>query len=240
MDMARTIATTALFPAACWPCLLQAQDASPLAFNASVTSDYRYRGISQSRLRPALQGGADYVHGSGWYAGTWLSTIRWVRDGGGDGRVEWDFYGGRRGKLAGGFSYDAGALGYWYPDDGLATDPDTLEFYGQLGWGPAYAKYSHATTNLFGVPDSRHSGYLDLGANFDLGNGLALQLHAGRQRVRHHGALSYNDYRVALAKAFGQTTVSLAAITTDTDAYTSPSGKDLGKTAMTLTLTHTF
>jgi len=53
------------------PTMVQAQDASPLTFNVSVTTDYRYRGISQTRLKPALQGGADYDLGNGFYIGTW-------------------------------------------------------------------------------------------------------------------------------------------------------------------------
>ena len=51
--------------------------------NASLVTDYRYRGISQSRLKPAIQGGADVSHKSGVYIGTWASSIRWVEDGGG-------------------------------------------------------------------------------------------------------------------------------------------------------------
>src|ERR1700758_5568515 len=73
-----------------------------VSFNASIVSDYRYRGISQSRLDPALQGGADYTNNpTGLYAGTWLSTIRWIKDipGGGSTPLEWDIYGGKRGDL---------------------------------------------------------------------------------------------------------------------------------------------
>ena len=219
----------------------RAQEPAALTFNAAVVSDYRYRGISQSRLRPALQGGADYVHAAtGWYAGTWLSTIQWIRDAGGDARLEWDVYGGRKGELGGQLTYDAGALAYLYPRAHLPTDAHTVELYGQLGYGPVWVKYSHATSNLFGVPDSHRSDYLDLGASIDLGRGLALQLHAGRQRVRNHASLSYNDYRVGIAKAWDASTLTLAAVGTDTAAYASPSGKNLGKTAITLTFTHTF
>src|SRR5450830_2197840 len=84
--------------------LAHADEARPdneLSFNLAGVSDYRYRGISQTRLNPALQGGADYVNNpTGLYAGTWLSTIKWVKDGGGDGSVEWDLYAGKRGELA--------------------------------------------------------------------------------------------------------------------------------------------
>lgn len=56
------------------PSIARAQD-SPLSFNASVTTDYRYRGISQTRLKPALQGGVDFALPAGFYIGAWGSTI---------------------------------------------------------------------------------------------------------------------------------------------------------------------
>ena len=90
----------------------QAQAAeSTLSFNAGVVSDYRYRGISQSRLEPAVQGGFDYADKSGFYVGAWGSTIKWVKDGGGNANVEIDLYGGYKGAV-GGAAYDVGFLRY--------------------------------------------------------------------------------------------------------------------------------
>jgi uncharacterized protein (TIGR02001 family) len=212
-----------------------------VSYNVSLVSDYRYRGLSQSGLDPALQGGADYTHNpSGFYAGTWLSTIKWVKDLGGDGNVEWDLYGGKRGELGNGVSYDVGGLYYFYPSNGLHPSANTFELYSQLGYGPVYLKYSHATTNLFGTPDSKQSGYLDLFANVPLAAGLSLNLHAGRQRVRHNGGLSYTDYKIGLTKEFSAATVTLAAIRADTQAYLSPSGRNLGKARAVLAVTKTF
>ncbi len=79
--------------------LAQAADAAPeakpdneISYNAALASDYRYRGISQSRLDPALQGGADFSAG-GFYIGTWASTIKWIKDiPGGNSSVEVDVY----------------------------------------------------------------------------------------------------------------------------------------------------
>jgi uncharacterized protein (TIGR02001 family) len=117
-----------------------AEDAKPyneVSFNAALTSDYRYRGVSQTRLQPALQGGADYTNNpTGLYLGTWLSTIKWTKDAGGSGDVEWDIYGGTRGEIAGGVSYDFGVLAYVYPSNGLNPDANTTEIYGQFGMGP--------------------------------------------------------------------------------------------------------
>ena len=223
-----------------------AQESKPdheLSFNAAVTSDYRYRGISQTRLKPALQGGADYTHGpTGLYAGTWLSTIRWTKDAGGDGNVEWDIYGGKRGQLSASLSYDIGVLGYYYPSNGLRPDANTAEVYGQLGYGPAYLKYSHAVTNLFGFADSRNSSYVDIGANIDLAENLQLNLHAGHQYVSRNAAFSYTDWKVGITRKFGSLTAAVAVLGTSTDSYAGPApdARNLGRNAVLLTVGKVF
>ena len=213
-----------------------------VSFNAALTTDYRYRGLSQTRMKPAIQGGADYVNNpSGFYVGVWASTIKWTDDLGGGGNVEFDLYGGKRGDIGGGFSYDVGALRYQYPSNGLTPSANTTEVYGQVGYSVGYIKYSHSTTNLFGTADSKGSGYLDLGANIDVAEGLVLNLHVGRQRVAHNHQYSYNDFKVGLTKDVGFASVSLALIGANTDAYISPvNGKDLGKTRAVLAVSKTF
>lgn len=226
--------------------LAQAEDKKPddeVSFNASLVSDYRYRGISQSRLKPALQGGADYVNNpTGFYLGTWLSTIKWTKDLGGDGNIEWDIYGGKRGEISKDLTYDIGGLYYAYPSNGLKPSANTFELYGQVGFGPAYLKYSTSTTNLFGTANSKNSGYLDLGANVEVAAGLTLNLHIGHQGVKNNGAFAYTDYKVGVTKDFGICTAALAIISADTTAYTSPApaAKNLGKTALVLNVTKTF
>ena len=214
-----------------------------ISYNAALTSEYRYRGLSQTRFDPALQGGADYTHNpSGFYAGTWLSTIKWTKDLGGDGDVEVDLYAGKRGQITPEISYDVGGLYYWYPSNDLNPNANTFELYGQLGYGPAYIKYSHSTTNLFGTTNSKQSGYLDLGANVPLTmmEGLVLNLHVGRQRVENNSQYSYTDYKVGLTKDLGFASVSLAWIKANTEAYVSPSGRNLGKSAAVVSVSKTF
>jgi uncharacterized protein (TIGR02001 family) len=209
--------------------------------NIAITSDYRYRGLTQSRFDPALQGGADYTHTpTGLYAGVWASTIKWIKDAGGDSNVEIDLYGGKRGEFGAGITYDAGVLYYAYPSNGFDDSANTLEVYGQLGYGPGYIKYSHATTNLFGTPDSKGSGYLDIGANVELATGLVLNLHAGRQRIENYSPLSYNDYKVGVTKDFGFMSVALAAVKTNSDVFLTPQGKNMGKSGVVLTVSKTF
>ncbi|WP_295752331.1 TorF family putative porin [Undibacterium sp.] len=223
---------------------VEAKPEHEVSFNAALTSDYRYRGISQKRLQAAVQGGADYTHTpSGLYAGAWLSTIKWTKDAGGSGDVEVDLYAGKRGEIAKDLSYDVGVLTYVYPSNGLMTDANTTEVYGQIGYGPVYAKYSYAVTNLFGIGDSKNSGYLDLGANIEVAAGLTLNLHAGRQQVKNTDAASYTDWKIGVTKDFGSVTGALAVIGTNANevAYASPAnGKFLGKTALLATVSKTF
>lgn len=229
-----------------------AEDAKPdheTSFNAALTSDYRFRAISQTRLQPALQGGFDYTHNpSGFYAGTWLSTIKWTGDAGGSGDIEWDIYAGKRGEIARDISYDVGVLSYVYPSNGLAQVPgfanaNTTEIYGQIGSGPAYAKYSYSVTNLFGFVDSKNSGYLDIGANFDMGKGLTINLHGGHQQVKNTSVASYTDWKAGVTRDFGVATLAVALIGSNASkvAYASPAnGKYMGKTGLIVTLSKTF
>jgi uncharacterized protein (TIGR02001 family) len=213
-----------------------------LGFNLGLASDYRYRGISQSRLRPAVSAGADYSHASGLYAGVWLSSIRWIRDGGGDAEAELDLYAGYKGS-AGPVGYDVGLLRYQYPRARLAVSPDTTELYGALTYGVFTAKYSHAVTNLFGFADSKGSGYLDLSANVELGDGWSLVPHVGRQWVRRNSASSYTDYAITLNKDFGHGLVASAAVVgtnADKALYVTPSGRFTGRGALVLGLKYTF
>ena len=229
--------------------LAQAADAAPeakpdneISYNAALTSDYRYRGISQTRLKPALQGGADWVNNpTGFYAGVWGSTIKWVKDGGGDASVEVDLYGGKRGEIAPGVSYDVGFLAYVYPSNDLKPSANTREVYGQLGYGPATLKYSHSLSNLFGFADSKHSTYIDASFNQEVYEGIVLNLHVGHQKVKNSDVFSYTDWKVGATKDLGVATVALAYIKTNSDAYIAPTnGKNLGKGGLVLTVSKTF
>ncbi len=227
--------------------LAHAEDKKPdneFTFNAALTSDYRFRGVSQSRLQPALSAGADYTNNpTGFYLGTWASTIKWTKDAGGGGDFELDIYGGKRGEIVKDVSYDVGVLTYIYPSNGLMpTKAETTEIYGQIGYGPAYAKYSYGLTNIFAFTDSKRSGYLDLGANIDIAEGTQLNLHVGHQSVRNNPDFEYTDYKVGVTKDFGFASVSAAVIGTNNQNYTGPAPdlKNLGKTALVVAISKTF
>jgi uncharacterized protein (TIGR02001 family) len=227
-----------------------------VAFNVGAVSDYRYRGISQTRLKPALQGGVDYTQG-GLYLGAWASTIKWVEDTGrilavdtGNANLELDLYGGYKGEIVKDLGYDVGVLAYVYPGNKLGdTSPafknaNTTEIYGALTYGPATLKYSHAVTNLFGNPDSKNSFYVDASATFDV-QGFSVTPHVGYQKVKgpYDDPATYTDYSLTVAKEVSKgLVVSLAVIGTDADKtwYVSPAGKFLGKSTAVLGVKYNF
>ncbi len=265
MKKSRITLLAALATVTALPAVTHAEDASPLSFNIGAVTDYRYRGISQSRLKPALQGGADYAASSGLYIGTWASTISWIKDAGklssptvdtGNTPLEIDLYGGYKGDIIkDSLTYDVGGLYYLYVGnhyDRVGADANTFELYGALTYGVFTAKYSFATTNLFGfggsgVPDSKGSGYLDLSANVDLGGGFTLTPHVGHQQVKNYSVASYTDYSLTLAKDLGNgVSLTGALVGTSTKsvagsyAYVSPDGKNLGKSTVVLGAKYTF
>ena len=240
LALAATLAFSAL------PTLVHAED-SPLSFNVGVFSDYRYRGISQTRLKPAVQAGIDYSIPGGFYVGAWASNIKWIKDAGGDASVEVDLYGGYKGEIAKDVSFDVGVLTYQYPKNKLATSANTTELYGAMTFGPATIKYSHSVSNLFGFVDSKNSGYLEAVASFDVGSGVMLAPHVGYQRVAKNSDFSYTDYSLTVSKDFEGFVVSAAVVGAKTKsiagvkAYASAvNGKDLGKTGLVVGVKKTF
>jgi uncharacterized protein (TIGR02001 family) len=189
------------------PAAAEAAPASPLSFNVAVYSQYIFRGLSQTDYKPALQAGADYAHDSGLYVGVWASNIQWLRDFNiSSGRVEIDIYGGYK-KSVGDATFDVGFLRYQYPGSVKegATNPNTNEVYGAVGYKFATLKYSHAISNAFGTADSKRTSYLDLTAAIPVADTWTLTVHGGRQRF--HGpsadAASYTDWRAEIAKDLG-------------------------------------
>jgi uncharacterized protein (TIGR02001 family) len=170
--------------------------------NLSAVSQYVSRGFRQTWGKPALQGGADYLHPSGWSAGVWMSTVsnRFVED----ASLEVDWYGGYAGT-AGALGYSA--LLYYYVYPGAQINATATSYnYGELALGMSYkagyVKYNYTVTrDFFGITDARGTGYLDAGANLDLG-AATLNLHVGQGRVAGAGNAVWNwrDYKIGLTK----------------------------------------
>ena len=188
----------------------------PFTANVGLVSDYAYRGWSQTDERPALQGGFDYAHDSGLYAGVWGSNVSWLSDASPNvsNSLELDLYGGYKGT-AGAIGYDVGLLQYYYPGSypkGF-NSPNTLEGYVGLSWEFLSFKYSYSFTDLFGLPDSEGSQYYDLGVSYELGGGFNLDAHYGYNDLK--GGDDYKDWKLGVTKEFGGFEFGLHYVDTD-------------------------
>jgi len=223
---------------------LAAEAASPhtLTANVGLYSQYVFRGLTQTNEDPAIQGGFDYAHSSGFYLGTWASNISWLRDNAsysGGGSVEIDLYGGYKGSI-GDFGYDVGLLQYFYPGD-VATgfvDADTLEAYVAGSWKWFTLKYSYALSDeVFGVTNADGTYYVDLSASVPLGDtGLTLGAHYGLQEFEGNNGTndnlySYDDYKISLAYDLGKASKTFSGMTVGV-AYTDTNAKDAGYTIL--------
>jgi uncharacterized protein (TIGR02001 family) len=248
------------------PTFAMAEEESPhkLSANVTLTSDYIFRGISQTGGDPAIQGGFDYTHSSGFYLGTWASNVGWIEDfqGYDKGNMEIDLYGGFRGGIGQtGLTFDVGAIQYFYPGDKQSNvpDADTTEIYGALGWKWFTAKYSYYLSEEvfgFGPPvygDADGTYYLDIAASVPLGDtGLTLGGHWGTFQFEGTAeAQDYDDWKVSLAYDMGKLSSVTSGVTvgvayTDTNAEEAvwtelaPNDEFLGDSTATVWVTKAF
>jgi uncharacterized protein (TIGR02001 family) len=105
-----------------------------ISANIGATSNYLWRGVTQTSDDAAISGGVDYAHEGGFYAGTWVSNVDYN-----GANAEVDFYGGFGGEFGDGIGFDVGGIYYLYPgaDDAGANEDeiDFAEIYGSLSFG---------------------------------------------------------------------------------------------------------
>lgn len=221
--------------------------------NVGLFSEYRFRGISQTDRDPALQGGFDVAHKSGFYIGNWNSNVDSNFLGGAN--LEMDFYGGYK-TTFGRTGIDVGILQYYYPGSGKRgqQDFDNTELYVGGTWGPVGVKYFHAVTDFFGFSDSKNSYYIDGSFTYDLGSGFVLGAHVGYQklkggaRVMEIGSASLRnsvvDYKLGVTKDLAGFVVGAALVGTNRDlAGSAPpgaTGRNVSKDGLLLSVAKTF
>ncbi|ALJ08010.1 TorF family putative porin [Brevundimonas sp. DS20] len=153
-----------------------AQDAK-VAFNVGVTSDYVFRGYSQTNEDPAIQGGVDLTAGS-FYAGAWASNV----DFGDDTDAEVDVYGGYRTEAAG-FALDFGVIGYLYAGEPDGADYNYAEFKAAASRavGPAtFGAAVYYSPDFFGAAD-KEATYAEVNAAFSPADKWTISGAVGQQ-----------------------------------------------------------
>ena len=231
----------------------RAEDPPEHSFTGKVGaySEYEYRGISQTSEKPALQLNLDYAHASGFYVGTFVSNIKWLKDTAGAGgfstrnKVEVDIYAGFKKEVAKDLTLDVGYLRYEYPQSSVFNPkPNTDELYAGLTWTFLNVKYSHSINNTFGVPNSKNSYFLEGNIAYPLPmmEKLTLTGHLGHQEYKNNDALSYTVWKAgAVYDLGGGWNVGAYAKGTDArnDLYTIK-GRDWSKDRIVGFVTYSF
>lgn len=228
--------------------LAQAEEAMP-SVKLSVYSEYEYRGISQTSEKPAGQLNIDWAHSSGFYLGTFVSNIKWLKDAAEVGgfstsaNLEWDIFGGYKFEVAKDVVVDVGYLRYEYPSSGAFNPkPNTDEVYVGVGYGPVSVKYSYSLNDTFGVVNSEGSDFIEANIAYPLMDKLTLTGHIGHQKYKNNKPLDYTVYKLGLAYDLGGGW-NVGGYVKDTDAdsalYTYK-GKDWGKSRLVGFVSYTF
>jgi len=245
--MRKSVLAASVAAALAIPGVAAAQQAAPAAEaksphtftgNMTIISEYRFRGLSQTFGKPAIQGGVDYSHASGFYLGNWDSNVSDTAGYPG-GNLEMDFYGGWK-NTWGDYGLDLGLLYYYYPGSNAAgggsqaapglVNPHSptkfnsgtvhnTEFYIGGSWKWLSLKWSHSLSDYFMVPDTNGTNYLDLSASYDMGGGWGVNGHVGHTSVHNFSEASYTDYKLGVTKDVGGW--SLGASLVGTNAHDS-------------------
>ena len=184
--------------------------------NVGFVSQYSFRGIAQSDENPALQGGMDFTHNSGLYAGIWGSNVDF--NDGDEASLEVDLYGGYAGEMNN-ISYDLGLIYYAYPGADSSVNYDFIE--GAIGAGYDFGTFSTSASLNYSPEYFGESGdafYYAAGVDVPLPYDLTASAHIGRQEIDDNTAFGVDDYTDwSLGLSYNWEGFDLSAQYVDTD-----------------------
>ncbi|MBT8141402.1 MAG: hypothetical protein HKN88_00385 [Gammaproteobacteria bacterium] len=184
-------------------------DDDPISANVAISTDYVWRGVSQTLENPAISGGFDFAPTDNWYVGVWGSNV----DFGDVENMEFDIYAGWTTELDNGLGIDIGFIQYLYFDS--AGDVDFNEFYAGL----SHSGFS-GTISYDG--DSKWT-YYDLGYEYELANGVGLAAHIGNYDLDSAG--DYTDYSLGVSASLAGLDYALTYHDTDIDNLAEGDGR---------------
>lgn len=191
------------------------EEASPnLTWNLALTSDYVFRGVTQTNYKPALQGGLDYAFGdSGWYVGVWASNVDFADSDGPE--IEFDSYVGWNHDFSEVVNFDLSLVHYAYLGErdaygsidyyevlGALTFNEMLTF--SVGYAPDYANLDYTST------------WVSLGGSWEVGNDFSINASVGHSQFSEDNG-SYNDWNIGISRQFGPVNAALNYYDTNLD-----------------------
>lgn len=220
--------------------------------SAAITSDYRFRGMTQTQNDPAIQVGLHLAHSSGFYAGVWGSNVDFGVDGGPN--FELDPYLGYSYTFEN-VSYapwiDVGVWRYGYPSH--TKDYAFTEYYARAGLSGLIAEGDgfNATINYTNsyLKSDKDAWYFSLGYAVPFADtGFGANANVGYTKVKDYvdfnGKNHYTDWKLGVTydfKSIDGFTAELAAIGTDISKKgKSKAEKRLNETGAVFTLTKSF
>lgn len=212
--MRNSVLTAALLAALSAPAFAQeapveeaaAEESDLFSFNIGIVSDYAFRGVSQTNEGPALQGGVDFAHESGFHAGVWASNVDFVDNDGANYEV--DLAVGWAHDINDTLSFDATLVYYAYLDQSAY---EYLELILDLGVGDYFAFQVGYSNDVF---NSGEAGtYVGMSGSYPL-PWWELTMAGGVGHYDLNDALgdSYNDFNFGFSKPIGPLTVGVSYI----------------------------
>ena len=189
MKLTTTLLVSSLLAASTVATSVQAADA-PVTANFGVTSNYIWRGKTQGSDDSAVSGGVDYAHDSGFYIGTWISSL------GGNNQYENDIYAGYT-MEAGKLGMDFGTILYRYPVGNAQSDFQEIYAHFSISDFEFGADY---TVNKEGASSNENDLYLWGSWSTELKKGLGLSLTVGSYDVDGSSTDDYTHFQAALSK----------------------------------------
>ena len=225
-----------LFATLATPAMAQEEPAPAITVSggATLVSDYRFRGISQTDKRFAIQGTFTVAHETGLYGTVWGSSIDDYVASGGDQEI--DFIVGYAKSFEGGLKIDGGLLYYYYPGSGGGTT-DFFEPYLSVSqtFGPvtgkasvAYAWKQNALSIGAGKEDNLYTA-LDLSAGVP-DTPLSLSAHVGHSFGPSYLTIGdeYTDWSLGASYSWNNFTFGVSYVDTD-GTFITPSGRNASK-----------
>lgn len=250
MNSPRRIALTAALATLIGPLPATAGDILPGEFSATAgfTSDYVFRGQSQTDENPAVQGSLDWAHDSGVYLGVWGSNVDF--DDGDQAQVEVDFYGGYSNTVYDALTYDVFAVYFAYPgaDDSLNYD------YWEIGMGLGYdfgfasvgGSFAWAPDDYFGGSGTGVNGVGTVSVPLPVGDGpiaLSIDGEVGRQFIEDNATFGTPDYTwwsIGLSASVEGFDISAYWVDTSLDQAECFGGSDLCEGRAVIAIGRTF
>jgi uncharacterized protein (TIGR02001 family) len=178
--------------------------AAEFSANIGATSNYVWRGVTQTDDQAAISGGLDYAHDSGFYAGTWASNV----DFGDDATAEVDLYGGFANEVSG-LGYDVGVIHYMYPGE----EYDFTEVYASLSYSLFTAGVNYIVDSEIDDDSGSNETFIEgdtyyyVGASYEIAPTWTIGATAGYYDFDDDGVAStdtsYAHYQFDIGKGAG-------------------------------------